>query len=168
MGRRQSWRLRDTVDVLNATESGGDWKQVTSRQVTLAPVKTFLEKKEVHTDKQDGWGCRPGQTPGPEPPSAPACGPWRERHRDPRAALPPRPRVFRMEAGALSSLLTWPRGPRRSPTCREGPEYVRENRADGGVSERTLSSSRPFHAYLSYLRFPRDPQHTAVPLFYDS
>lgn len=59
-------------------------------------------------------------------------------------------------------------GPRRSPTCREGPEYVRENRADGGVSERTLSSSRPFHAYLSYLRFPRDPQHTAVPLFYDS
>lgn len=30
-----------------------------------SPLKTFLEKKEVHTDKQDGWGCRPGQTPGP-------------------------------------------------------------------------------------------------------
>lgn len=113
-----------------------------------------------------------GPDPGPEPPSRSGLWTVERTTQRPAGGSPSprrcRPRVFRMEAGALSSLLTWPRGPRRSPTCREGPEYVRENRADGGVSERTLSSSRPFHAYLSYLRFPRDPQHTAVPLFYDS
>lgn len=135
-----------------------------------SPLKTFLEKKEVHTDKQDGWGCRPGQTPAR---ASFALQPVDRGENDTEtrgrlslpAALPP---ASLQNGGRGVKFADVAPGPRRSPTCREGPEYVRENRADGGVSERTLSSSRPFHAYLSYLRFPRDPQHTAVPLFYDS